>query len=126
MRASIVALLLAAALPTAHVSMAQQPAERSPEPIAPSQAQPISDDELDTFATIYVDLLQTVEKYKGEMQSAQTEEEATQIQGRMQEESVEKVAQHGWTPEKFNSIADAVNNDPALSEKAVKLIQQKS
>jgi hypothetical protein len=85
----------------------------------------VSDADLETFAAIYVDLLDTAAKAETELASAQSEEHAQQIRTRVQSESVAKVAQRGWTPEKFNSVGDAINKDPALTEKAVKLIEEK-
>lgn len=85
----------------------------------------VSDADIETFAAIYVDLLDTASKAETELQSAKSEEEAQKIRTRVQSESVEKVAKRGWTPEKFNSVGDAINADPALTEKAVKLIEAK-
>ena len=56
---------------------------------------------------------------------AQTEQQALAIREKAQAEGVTKVTQRGWTPEKFSSIGDAINSDPALTERAVKLIEAK-
>jgi hypothetical protein len=127
MKPSIITLWLASAVGVTLASYGQQPAPQGP----PSQTESpepvkVSDSELETFASIYVDLLQTVSKFKGEMQSAKSEEQATEIQTRMQKESVEKVSQRGWSPEKFNSVTDAINKDPSLADKAAKLIEDRS
>jgi hypothetical protein len=124
MRTSTITLLFASALAVAPVSFAQQSADRSGQAQTPAPLA-VSDAELETFATIYVDLLDTVEKFEGEMQLAKSEQEAREIQTRMQEESVAKVARHGWSPEKFNGVTAAINNDAGLAEKAQKLIEQK-
>ena len=126
MRTSIVALWVVSALAAAPVSFAQQA------PAAPSERVPstgtiaVSDAELETFVTIYVDLLDTAEKFEAEMKSAQTEQQALEIRERTEAESVAKVAQHGWTPQKFNSVSDAINNDQRLADKAAKLIEDKN
>ena len=49
-----------------------------------------------------------------EMKTAQTEEQALAIRGKVETESIAKVEQHGWTPEKFNSISEAISNDPGI------------
>ena len=125
MRTSTVTILLAAALAAAPVSFAQ----RSPDPpgAQPPAAEAIrvSDAELETFAAIYVDLIDTAAKFQAEMEAALTEQQALAIRERAQTESVAKVAQRGWTPEKFSRVGDAINNDPALTERAVKLIEAK-
>jgi hypothetical protein len=101
-------------------------AQLSPEaPRARTPATAVSDAELETFATIYADLLVVAAKFEAEMESAQTEQQALEIRERAQTESIAKVAQRGWTPEKFNSVSEAIDSDPALTEKAVKLIGAK-
>ena len=126
MRTSIVTMWVVSALAAAPVSLAQQA------PAAPSERAPstgtiaVSDAELETFVTIYVDLLDTAEKFEAEMKSAQTEQQALEIRERTEAESVAKVAQHGWTPQKFNSVSDAINNDQRLADKAAKLIEDKN
>jgi hypothetical protein len=120
MRTSAITIWLAATLATAHVSIAQQSPEAPRTP-----ATTISEAELDTFATIYADLLATAAKFDAEIESAQTDQQALEIRERAQAESVAKVAQRGWTPEKFNSVGEAINSDPALTERAVKLIEAK-
>jgi hypothetical protein len=126
MRTSIVAMWVASALAAAPVSFAQQ-APAAPSERAPSAATTaVSDAELETFASIYVDLLDTAAKFEAEMKSAQSEEQALAIRERIETESVAKVAQRGWTPQKFNSVGDAINNNPALADKAAKLIDEKN
>ena len=125
MRTSIVTMLLAAALAAAPVAFAQRlPDAPGAQPPA-AKAISVSDAELETFAAIYVDLVDTAAKFQAEMEAAQTEQQAVDIRDRAQTESIAKVAKHGWTPEKFNLVSDAINGDPALTEKAVKLIEAK-
>ncbi len=113
---SVIALALAAAPGT----FAQAPSA-TPTPRAPSTA--VSDTDIETFASIYVDLLETASKYQAEMQSARTDEQALEIRTRAQSESVAKVEKRGWTPDKFNSVSEANNAGPALAEKAAQLIE---
>ena len=124
MRTSTMTIWLAAALATP-ISFAQRPPEaRGAQPPAAETIR-VSDAELETFAAIYVDLIDTAAKYQAEMESARTEQQALEIRERGQTESIAKVAQRGWTPEKFSSVGDAINDDPALTERAVKLIEAK-
>jgi hypothetical protein len=124
MRTSTLAISAALALAAGQVSLAQQPPE-APITRAPSAAATVSDADLETFATIYVDLLDTASKFQTELDGAQSEEQALEIRSRAQTESIAKVERRGWTPEKFNSVSEAINGDPALTDKAVKLIEQK-
>jgi hypothetical protein len=125
MRTSTITILLAAALVAAPVSFAQRlpdsPGARPPA----AEAISVSDAELETFAAIYVDLIDMAAKYQAQIEAAETEQQALAIRDEAQAESVAKVTQRGWTPEKFSSVGDAINNDPALTERAVKLIEAK-
>ena len=54
------------------------------------------------------------------MKSAQTEEQALAIRERIETESVAKVAQRGWTPQKFNSVGDAINQQSGFGRQGRK------
>ncbi|MBN1238268.1 MAG: DUF4168 domain-containing protein [Gammaproteobacteria bacterium] len=108
---------------------AQPPAPPPAEAPAPSlepQATDVSEEDLDTFAEIYVELQETATKFESEMSEVEDEQEAQEVQSRMQQESIDKIAEHGWTPEKYNRVAQTVNADPALIEKTLALIEEKS
>lgn len=126
MKPSIIAIGIASALAFANVSWAQQPRQSPPPQSQVGETVSVSDADLDTFTTIYVDLLDTVAKFKGEIEAAKSDQESQDVQTRMQAESVAKVAQHGWTPERFNSVTEAINKDPGLADKASRLIEDKS
>ena len=117
------AMAIAVVLAAAQLSFAQQP-PTTPGARAPSaQATAVSDADLETFAAIYIDLVDTAAKFEAEIEAAQTEQQALEIRERAQTESLAKVALHGWTPDKFNDVGQAINSDPALTERAVKLIE---
>jgi hypothetical protein len=125
MRTSGLAISATFALAVAQMSFAQ----RAPEP---QNARPpsvetvtVSDAELETFATIYADLLDTAVKFEAELNLAQTEEQAREIQGRAQTESLAKIAERGWTPERFNNVSNAIQGNPELTDRALKLIEEK-
>ena len=125
MRTSTGTIWLAAALAAAPVSFAQRLPEAPGAQPPAAEALSISDAELETFAAIYVDLIDTAAKYQAQMEAAESEQQALAIRDRAQEESIAKVKQRGWTPEKFSLVGDAINSDPALTERAVKLIGAK-
>jgi hypothetical protein len=121
-----VALSALIALAVGNASIQAQSLE-APEAQAPLAGQSaVSDAELDTFASIYVDLLETIEKFEPQMETAQSEQQAQEVRVKMQEESLAKVARRGWTPEKFNDVTNAINSDPRLSERAAQLIDDKT
>ena len=122
MRTSALVIAAVFALSAGPVSFAQS--QNAPSPRAPSTVT-VSDADLETFASIYVDLLDTASKLQADMESATTDEQALEIRARAQSESIAKVERRGWTPEKFNSVSETINGDPALTDKVVRLIEQR-
>lgn len=127
MRPSAVTLLMLALSGAAFAAGAQQPEPAAP-PAADESAQSVevTDEELDTFATIYVELQRTAERFEQEISEVETEDEAQAVQARMQQESIDALDRHGWSPDKFNRVAEALNRDPALVERTLRLIEEKS
>jgi hypothetical protein len=124
MRTSALAIAVVVTTVAWQVSLAQQ-SPANPTPRTPSTASTVSDSELETFASIYVDLMDTAAKFDAEIKAAQTEEQALAVRSKVQTESIAKVEKRGWTPEKFNSVSEAIDNDPALTQKAAALIEQR-
>jgi hypothetical protein len=124
-RPLIALVAAAAALGLSANAVAQGRAQQPPSQEPPSaQATQVSDAEIETFAAIYVDLQQTSNKYKAEMTNAQTDEQAREVQTRMQEESIATVEKRGWTPDQYVAVAEAINSDATLTEKTLRLIEQ--
>ena len=84
-----------------------------------------SDTDLEQFADIYVDLQETKLKYDTQIANAATEQEAIDVRAQHEAESVATVAKHGWNPDKYNSVARAINADPALAERLIALLEQR-
>lgn len=123
------ALILTAAvfsLGAGSAAFAQQ--ERAaPDPRqAPPSAASVSDADLEKFADIYVDLQKTAEKYQGEITEAESEEESLEAQTKLRDESLERLSEHGWTLDKYNTVVQAINADSSLAERAAQLIEERS
>ena len=118
MERSFVSLVAAALLALSTGVQAQ-----APEPNLPVTE--VSDADLEKFADIYVALQETVSKYEAEMLAVESEDEARDIQVRAQKESVDTVAQHGWTPDEYVAVAQAINTDPQLADKTRRLIDSR-
>jgi hypothetical protein len=125
MERSSIALIAAASFLLASGAMAQQPPPRGAPPAAQAQEVELSDADLAKFADIYVDLMDTQATFEQELEKVQTEDQARALQTRMQEESVAKLARHGWTAERYVLVGEAIKADPDLTEKAVALIEDK-
>jgi hypothetical protein len=125
MERSSIALIAAASFLLASGAIAQQPAPRGAPPAAQAQEVELSDADLEKFADIYVDLMDTQATFEQELETVQTEDQARALQTRMQEESVAKLARHGWSAERYVLVGEAIKSDPDLTERAVALIEDK-
>ena len=119
-------IVLAASLVFAASALAQDRAQRAAPPSAATQELQLSDADLEKFADIYVDLLATADKFEAELANARTEDESRQVQSQMQEESIAKVNGHGWTPEHYVAVGDAINSNRDLATKTLALIEDRN
>lgn len=135
MRRLVMPLAAGAALALTSIAVGQEPAPppqqpappaEQPAPDTPPEGAAVSDEDLETFADIYVDLEATLNKFEEELAAVETEQEAQDVQVRMQQESFDKIAERGWTPEKYNMVVQAVNADPQLLQRALELIEERS
>jgi hypothetical protein len=47
------------------------------------------------------------------------------VQTQLETESLSTVAEHGWTPEKYNTVAQAISTDPDLAQKTLDIIGER-
>ncbi len=138
MKGSLPSIFAAAALAATPLAFAQQPGEpqapaeppsaQSPleAPGAAAQSSPVSDSELETFADIYVELQDTIAEYETKLAEATSEEETFEAQSEMQRQGMQAIEEHGWTPEQYNRIVQAMSVDSALLERAIQFIDERS
>jgi hypothetical protein len=107
-------------------SLVAQSQERpaAPPSLERAPVEDVSEADLRKFAIITVQLEQAANRFEQEMLRAKTEEEAREIQARMQKESVATVAQYGWTPEQYVLVTQAISADPKLADRARDLIDR--
>lgn len=79
----------------------------------------VTDEQIATFAEIYVDLQKTARKFERTIAQADSEEEAQEIQARLQTDSMAVLEKRGWSAEEFDRIARALNRRPDLAAKAL-------
>lgn len=107
----------------------QGPQPQQPRTPAPQQQQPtadVSESELDTFTSIYVEVQEISDEYDARMASAEDPQEAQQLQTEMRDEILSTIEDEGWTQQEYSETARAINNDQELLEQAMAMIQQKS
>ena len=99
----------------------QQPAQ-SPPAAQQSQVE-VGDQEVRKFAEIYVEIEKTRSELAREMANAETQEQAQDVEVRMQDEMIATIQDSGWSVDQYNQVANAINNDPQLREEALNHIK---
>lgn len=98
----------------------QQPAQSPPA----AQETQVGEPEVRKFAEIYVEIEKKRGELSREMANSETQQEAQDIEVRMQDEIVSAIQNRGWTLDQYNQVANAINNDPQLREQAISHIKQ--
>ncbi len=123
--AAISALAMAPLLAFAQTTQPSQPQTTPPPPPAPApspQAERVKEADLAKFARIYVDVQQTREEMSVEMSQAQTQEDAREVQLKMQEEIERTIQDHGWTVDKYNQTATMINANPDQRDEVLDMV----
>jgi len=123
--AAISALAMTPLLAMAQTPPPGQPQTNPPPPSAPApapEAQKVKEADLTKFAQIYVDVQQTREEMSVEMSQAQTQEEAREVQLKMQEEIERTIQDHGWTVDKYNQTATMINANPDQRDEVLDMV----
>lgn len=122
----ITAFLAAAMMTTGLVSapvMAQDTADSGSQAQAP--AQNFSDEQLQQFADASQDIAMISQDYTEQLQNASDEGEQQKIRQQANDEMVQAVQDSGMSVEQFNSIGQAIQQDPALMQRVQGMVQQK-
>jgi len=121
----ITAFLAAAMMTTGLVSapvMAQDAADSGSQAQAP--AQDFSDEQLQQFADASQDIASISQDYTEQLQNASDEGEQQKIRQQANDEMVQAVQDSGMSVEQFNSIGQAIQQDPALMQRVQGMVQQ--
>jgi hypothetical protein len=86
----------------------------------------VTDDDLQTFATIYMGMEQARTELSQEMAAAESTEAAEEIRGSANERMVAVIEEQGWTLERYNAVAAEVNEDPDKRSRVLDIIQGNS
>jgi hypothetical protein len=120
----LVAVALAAAVFGASTAAQSQERPAAPPSLERGPVPDVSEADLRKFAIITVQLEEAANRFEQEMLRAKTEEEAREIQARMQKQTVATVVQYGWTPEQYVLVTQAISADPGLADRARALIDR--
>ena len=106
------------------LAFAAPPAVAQQQPAAPSET--LSEEQLTAFADAALDVQQVRAEFDGQMQAAESPEEAARLQQEAQEEATAAVESRGLTAGEYTAIAEAANQDPTLYATIVELMQERS
>jgi hypothetical protein len=110
------ALILALALPMqAQDSRPQQPPTQQLEP---------SQDQIESFASAALQVQQIRSEWQTRIQTADSAEQAKELQTQAAAEMVSAVKEKGLTVETYRAIAAAARDNPELASRIVKLMEQ--
>lgn len=79
--------------------------------------QPISDEQLEQFADALNEIERINDDFVAQLEQAENQEEAQELQIAAQGEMVEAVENSGLTVEEYNAIAYRMQNDPEIQER---------
>jgi hypothetical protein len=113
---------LALAAGSASLAQAQDPAPAAPP--AEEATTEVSDADMQKFAEIYVNVEAKRVQVTEEMSASGETVPPEEAQGRLQQELVATIEQHGWSVDRYNRVATAISNDPAKRDKTLKIINR--
>lgn len=90
---------------------------------APEQQQQadFSDEELEQFVNLQDEIGEVRDDYVSQIESAESEDQARELQQEAQTEMVEVIEDAGMTVQEYNAIAVAYNSDPSIQERVDEL-----
>lgn len=92
---------------------------------AVSHAQDVSDEDLQTFVTVYTGMENVRSALAQELDAATTPEQADSIRAGATARMEAVIVEHGWTLDRYNEIAAAINADETLRERVLDLLQER-
>ncbi len=108
------------------VLIAAQPGQaQQPQPQGQQDVPEISDDELETFTEAYIEIDQIRGEMQAEMQTAQDQATANEIQQQANQEMSSVLEDHGFTVEEYQQITQILNVDPDQRQEFQALLDEK-
>ncbi|WP_245162964.1 DUF4168 domain-containing protein [Cobetia amphilecti] len=121
------AALISAGMMSAPAFAADAPAQgQSTAQAAQAQAGDFTDAQLEQFAAASQDIARISQEFAGKLQKADDETAKQSVRQEANDEMVSAVEDSGLEVATFNSIGQAVQNDPDLMKKVQKLAQENS
>lgn len=119
---TLASLMLAGSLAFSAQAVAQDIAPE-PETAPVVQQNQYTDQELDMFASSYQAIMEAREKYAAELEAVEDEDKSQALIARANEEINNLVGRYGLSVEKYNEIAQSLQNDPELVQRVMDKLQ---
>ncbi len=88
-----------------------------------TQAAQVSDSQLNLYAKAAEKVMDIKQDLQSDMQQADSADEAQNMQAQAQEEMVDAVQSFGMSVEEYNTVARAVQKNPAMQNKLQEMMQ---
>ncbi|MCG6658850.1 DUF4168 domain-containing protein [Halomonas campisalis] len=123
MTALISAALLSAGLMSATAHAQQDPAAAPEQPQAAAPTMDVSDEQLQQFADASEDIVVISEEYTERLHAAEDEAAQQEVQMEANDKMVEAVEESGLDVDTFNTIGQAVQQDPELMQRVQEMVE---
>lgn len=124
---AVVSAAMFALAPAAAAGTQMPPPETDvPPPHMQVPATEVTEAQLDTFATIYVEMQSVQAELSQQAAAADTPEQAQEIQQQLESSLIDVIEDNGWDVDTYNEVAEAINRDPELRMQVVTKINQQS
>lgn len=119
---ALASLMLAGSLAFS-AQVAAQDIAPEPETAPAVQQNQYTDQELDMFASSYQAIMEVREKYAAELEAVEDEDKSQALIAKANEEINNLVGRYGLSVEKYNEIAQSLQNDPELVQRVMDKLQ---
>ncbi|MBD3620028.1 MAG: DUF4168 domain-containing protein [Chromatiales bacterium] len=122
---SLIAAAFGTALVFAPWAAMAEPGSQSQPPAGMQQgaAADVDDATLDKFVVAYADIQALQQEFATELEQVESQEEAAALQQETQQKMVEAVQDSGLSVPEYNTVVQALDQDPALREKVESKIE---
>ncbi|MDX5333475.1 MAG: DUF4168 domain-containing protein [Gammaproteobacteria bacterium] len=120
---SLIAAAFGTALVFAPWAAMAEPGSQSPAGMQQGAAADVDDATLDRFVVAYADIQALQREFATELEQVESQEEAAALQQATQQKMVEAVQESGLSVPEYNTVVQALDQDPALREKVESKIE---
>ncbi|HEY9845659.1 MAG TPA: DUF4168 domain-containing protein, partial [Candidatus Caenarcaniphilales bacterium] len=111
-----------------HALAQELPLEASQLPFAPARfslsARDISSEKVHQFVQAYLQVLQLIEQREGELQGAETETEALEVEHEIEAAALSVIQSAGLTRQEYLQLVGLANVDPEFGERIAAQLQE--